>query len=60
MLKYESIRELAEAAQESGQKISELVLAEVDDEECEMIHLTGNLKVEDLEMLQNLDEGDEE
>ena len=28
--------------------------------ECEMIHLTGNLKVEDLEMLQNLDEGDEE
>ena len=28
MLKYESIRELAEAAQESGQKISELVLAD--------------------------------
>ncbi len=43
-----------------GETISELVLAEVDNEECEMIYLTGNLKVEDLEMLQNLDEGDEE
>ena len=44
----------------NGDTISELVLAEVDEEECEMMYLTGNLKVEDLEMLQNLDEGEEE